>query len=387
MNRSYSKKRHIQEVNERLEVRHLLKEQIITNKISITTPVVTLDNQTYEGKAKTFIVNITVKNNISSTVIITEDMIGLDEGWSAPKQTIIPVGQEKNIPLTLILDPTNRNQRNYFYFMNKNKSIVLQSRIYLDNNEYDFSVTINFTSVVSNPMSTETKPSTIQAAPTPKKESIKSNVNPIQVGQQIPIYTDKNSQKLMGYVKVTKIIENPSSTTGLFTNSKFDAEIDVSVLPGFKFKFMDVIFRDFSFDGKSREETKESKENFTIYFSCQKEGLKIGNKETKFRYTGVVFSPDITEYFSKKICNKSVVSDKTDVKSQEETSSQSYYFAKDNKAVGPKTLQEIKNEIKLGTIRRETLVWKTGMPNWDKAENFLELKDSLGALPPQLPGG
>ena len=374
MNRSYSKKRHIQEVNQRLELRYLLKEQRITNENQIDLKYIFTLIENSPNKEK-YVLKISELQRADCT----DKLIAWLKWLYNERQKRIDKENED----TAIQAGVYQNK----CFVNDAEATEMVKYILKQFYETEL-VHIKPQVSITEPRA-ETSTST-QVTTTPKKESIKNNVNPIQVGQQIPIYSDKNSQKLMGYVKVTKIIENPSSTTGLFTNSKFDAEIDVSVLPGFKFKFMDVIFRDFSFDGKSREETKESKENFTIYFSCQKEGLKIGNKKTKFRYTGVVFSPNITEFFSEKICNKSVVSDKTDVKSQEEIStpsSQSYYFAKDNKAVGPKTLQEIKNEIKLGTIRRETLVWKTGMPNWDKAENFLELKDSLGTLPPQLPSG
>ncbi len=331
MNRSYSKIRHIQETNQRLELRHLLKEQEKEFNLDILKTLAA-DNKNLLGRLN-------------------------DESWKEFYEWII---QDLNKTIS-----TENKKKLYDYF----------SRTSLK--EYYDEVKELYDSLRSPALSIDSKPKPIQSSSLPKSNEDK--VNPIQIGQQIPIYTDKNSQKLMGYVRVTNITENPSSTTGLFADSKFDVEIDTIVLPGFKFKFMDIMFRDFNFNNKSDKQIKESKENLTIYFSCQKEGLKIGNKKTKSRYTDIVFSPDITNYFTNKICNKN------EIKSQEELpqTNVDYWYVKDNEQIGPKNINEIKELIKKREINIKTLIWKTG-GQWQSAENYLELKDILSTMPPPI---
>lgn len=56
-------------------------------------------------------------------------------------------------------------------------------------------------------------------------------------------------------------------------------------------------------------------------------------------------------------------------------SAKQYYFEEDNQKVGPLKLQQIRKHIKNGSIKRHTLVWKTGETNWSRAEYMLVLKD------------
>ena len=64
-----------------------------------------------------------------------------------------------------------------------------------------------------------------------------------------------------------------------------------------------------------------------------------------------------------------------------------YYFEKNHQKVGPLKLQAIREHIKNGSIKRHTLVWKTGKTNWSRAEFFTELKDTFEreAQAPELP--
>jgi len=134
--------------------------------ITIVNPEVVLENQTYEGKTKSYTVNIEVLNNGEDSVTITKNMFGLESGWSAPDQTIIPAGKQVKIPLTLTLDPKNneygakQSQRNYFNFMEREKSILLNSGIYIGSKSDEFSITIKFSSVTLNPTPAIVEPAT-----------------------------------------------------------------------------------------------------------------------------------------------------------------------------------------------------------------------------------
>jgi hypothetical protein len=135
------------------DVKYKGNEQNTTKGVSIITPNIVLDNQTFEGVTKKYTADITLYNGNTSDITITKDMFGLENGWSVPDRTIIPSGKEKNIPITLTLDPKNneyyakQSQRTYFNFMNRYKSIVLNSNLSVGDKLDDFSVTIKFTSV------------------------------------------------------------------------------------------------------------------------------------------------------------------------------------------------------------------------------------------------
>lgn len=61
-----------------------------------------------------------------------------------------------------------------------------------------------------------------------------------------------------------------------------------------------------------------------------------------------------------------------------------WFVAVDGKQTGPFTLDQLKGKISK-ELRRETLVWREGMANWEKAGEVETLKRLFGACPPPLP--
>ncbi len=62
-----------------------------------------------------------------------------------------------------------------------------------------------------------------------------------------------------------------------------------------------------------------------------------------------------------------------------------YFVGENGTKTGPFDRQTIGTQISSGTIQRETLLWKQGMTNWEKADTFSELKPLFQATPPPLP--
>jgi len=60
-----------------------------------------------------------------------------------------------------------------------------------------------------------------------------------------------------------------------------------------------------------------------------------------------------------------------------------YHVALDNISEGPYEVNEIKNLIEKGTIKRDTLIWTKGMKNWENAEE--QLASYFENTPPPLP--
>lgn len=52
---------------------------------------------------------------------------------------------------------------------------------------------------------------------------------------------------------------------------------------------------------------------------------------------------------------------------------------------GPLTAKQVIDRIQNGQIRRSTLVWKRGTPDWRRAEDFGELRQAFAAAPPAVP--
>jgi hypothetical protein len=57
----------------------------------------------------------------------------------------------------------------------------------------------------------------------------------------------------------------------------------------------------------------------------------------------------------------------------------------DGKPTGPFDLATLKSMAIQGKLRRETLVWRQGMPGWAAAETVVELTTVLANVPPALP--
>ncbi|MCL2188617.1 MAG: SPFH domain-containing protein [Defluviitaleaceae bacterium] len=62
-----------------------------------------------------------------------------------------------------------------------------------------------------------------------------------------------------------------------------------------------------------------------------------------------------------------------------------YNVALNDKSAGPFDLDTLSQMILVGTLARETLVWKNGMANWEKAGDVHELQSIFSTLPPPLP--
>ncbi|HTE28772.1 MAG TPA: DUF4339 domain-containing protein, partial [Chryseolinea sp.] len=52
---------------------------------------------------------------------------------------------------------------------------------------------------------------------------------------------------------------------------------------------------------------------------------------------------------------------------------------------GPFSIQSLQQMTQGGSLTRETLVWRQGIPAWIKASDAPELNGLFGALPPPLP--
>lgn len=62
-----------------------------------------------------------------------------------------------------------------------------------------------------------------------------------------------------------------------------------------------------------------------------------------------------------------------------------YHLYVNGKQIGGQTIQSILSMITQGNVNGETLVWKAGMPQWDKLSNIPELSSLLGTVPPPIP--
>jgi len=66
-------------------------------------------------------------------------------------------------------------------------------------------------------------------------------------------------------------------------------------------------------------------------------------------------------------------------------SSSKYFYAVGEEQFGPHTLIEIIEKIKIGLIKRSTLMWKKGMNEWCSAEKLEETIEAFTEFPPSLP--
>lgn len=62
-----------------------------------------------------------------------------------------------------------------------------------------------------------------------------------------------------------------------------------------------------------------------------------------------------------------------------------FFVAVNGQQQGPFTFQTLQQMVQQGTVIRDTLVWKQGMPAWNKAGDTAELNTLFGAVPPPLP--
>lgn len=62
-----------------------------------------------------------------------------------------------------------------------------------------------------------------------------------------------------------------------------------------------------------------------------------------------------------------------------------FHVAVNGAAKGPFDMNTLTQMINAGSLTRDTLVWKTGMANWEPAGNVSELNSFFGILPPPVP--
>ena len=62
-----------------------------------------------------------------------------------------------------------------------------------------------------------------------------------------------------------------------------------------------------------------------------------------------------------------------------------YYVAVDGQAAGPYDLKTLQQMILTNSFKKDSLVWKQGMPEWAIAETVQDLKALFDAVPPIPP--
>lgn len=62
-----------------------------------------------------------------------------------------------------------------------------------------------------------------------------------------------------------------------------------------------------------------------------------------------------------------------------------YHVAVNGPAIGPYDLNELSQMIALGTLIKDSLVWKQGMQNWEKASSIEELDNLFINVMPVIP--
>lgn len=58
-----------------------------------------------------------------------------------------------------------------------------------------------------------------------------------------------------------------------------------------------------------------------------------------------------------------------------------YFYINKKEKIGPLSLHELKE----ASLERNTLVWREGLDNWKKAEEFEELDEIFNSIPPEVP--
>ncbi len=62
-----------------------------------------------------------------------------------------------------------------------------------------------------------------------------------------------------------------------------------------------------------------------------------------------------------------------------------FYFVRDGKKAGPFNLAAISSEISIGSVTADTLVWKSGMKDWQAASEVRAIAVLLNSEPPPIP--
>jgi membrane protease subunit (stomatin/prohibitin family) len=67
------------------------------------------------------------------------------------------------------------------------------------------------------------------------------------------------------------------------------------------------------------------------------------------------------------------------------TAAAAYYLAIDGKQAGPFPADQLPQKVAAGQLTRDTLVWKHGLPAWQKAATLPDLQGLFADVPPGLP--
>jgi hypothetical protein len=62
-----------------------------------------------------------------------------------------------------------------------------------------------------------------------------------------------------------------------------------------------------------------------------------------------------------------------------------FFVAVNGQQQGPYAQQVLQQMIQQGSVTRDTLIWKQGMPSWVKAGDVAEVNVFFGSVPPPLP--
>ena len=63
----------------------------------------------------------------------------------------------------------------------------------------------------------------------------------------------------------------------------------------------------------------------------------------------------------------------------------SYHVVQNGQATGPFDITVLTQMLNNGQLTKDSLVWKQGMPNWEKAGAIQELQPLFGQVPPAVP--
>jgi hypothetical protein len=63
----------------------------------------------------------------------------------------------------------------------------------------------------------------------------------------------------------------------------------------------------------------------------------------------------------------------------------SYFCVLEGKQAGPFSAEDLTKMLTRGTVNRQTLLWRQGLPRWDIAQNIPDVLKLVALMPPPLP--
>ena len=410
MNRSYSKIRHIQEVNQRLELRYLLKEEKITSADQIDLKYIYSLINTSPNKDK-----YTLKLTDLQSKGCTDRLINWLKWLYKERHTKIDKNYENTAiqagiyQHTCFSDDSEATELAQYIFKTFEDTELVHIK---PNPELEKKVEEpEKKPAVTNP-ELEKKP----AVTNPEVEKKVESPNPIgnaprpRVNDTIEVFASGTENRKLGYVKIIKIQENTLMGTVSF---------DVETIEGFDVRFGSVLRRALGIAlNRSVGGNKEfSKTNFTVEFSCKK-----GKKMPIKGFMEAVYIPSIYNFYMNAICDvkpgtahggfrgnydikKGFVADpKARAKSQQDLQQYMggdwYYWANKQKN-GPIKQNQIINLIQNGTLNINSMLWSSnGLANkqgtstlsgndngWVKAGAIDVFKSEFASSPQTLQSG